>query len=105
MVAHFGGAAGMFLLSGVGGWIAPLIALLAKGNESPTVRAHAVQSLNFFLTWSIVGALSWPLMCIFIGFITLPIAVLMGIILGIIAGVKASNGELYQYPASIKMVK
>src|SRR5262245_20339273 len=49
LVAHFGGAAGAFLGAGGGGWIAPLIALVVKGNESPTVRAHAVAALNFQL--------------------------------------------------------
>ena len=34
LVAHFGGAAGMFVLGAVFGWVAPLIALLAKGNQS-----------------------------------------------------------------------
>ncbi|HLU33469.1 MAG TPA: DUF4870 domain-containing protein [Natronosporangium sp.] len=105
LVAHFGGAVGIFLLSGVGGWIGPLVALLAKGNESPTVRAHAVEALNFQLTWSIVGVIGWATMCIVIGFLILPVAVLMGIIFGIIAGVRANEGALYRYPASVKMIK
>src|SRR5258706_44006 len=59
LVAHFGGAVGMLVTGGVGGWVAPLIVLLAKGNQSPTVRAHAVNALNFQLLWSIVGVLVW----------------------------------------------
>lgn len=105
LIAHFGGAAGMFVLSGFGGWIAPLVALLAKGNESQTVRAHAVEALNFQLTWSIVGVIGWATLCVLIGGVILPAAALVGIIFGIIAGVKANEGTLYRYPVSIRMVK
>jgi hypothetical protein len=105
LIAHFGGAAGMFLIFGAGGWIAPLVALLAKGNESPTVRAHAVNSLNAQLTWSIVGVIGYATACIIIGFIIFPIAALVGIILGIIGGIKANDGQLYEYPAAVRMVK
>lgn len=105
LVAHFGGAAGMFVLSGVGGWIAPLIAYVTKGKESPTIRQHAVNALNFQLTWTIVGVIGYATLCIFIGLLIWPAAVLIGIIFGIIAGIKANDGQLYNYPLSIKMIK
>jgi hypothetical protein len=105
LVAHFGGAAGMFVLGGVGGWIAPLIALVSRGSQSPTVRQHAVNALNFQLTWSIVGLIGYATICIVIGLIIFPIAALIGIIFGIIGGVKANDGHLYDYPVSIKMIK
>jgi uncharacterized protein len=104
-VAHFGGAGGMFLVGAAAGWVAPLVALLAKGNQSPTVRAHAVNALNFQITWSIVAVIGWVLTCILVGFLAVLAAYAMGIIFGIIAGIKATNGELYNYPAAIKMIK
>jgi uncharacterized Tic20 family protein len=105
LVAHFGGAAGMFVFGAVFGWVAPLIAMLSKGNQSATVRAHAVNALNFQITWSIVAAIGWVTLCIVIGIIPLLVAYALGIIFGIIAGVKANEGQLYQYPASFKFVK
>jgi uncharacterized protein len=106
LLAHFGGAAGAFILSGVGGWIMPLIAMLSKGNQSPTVRAHAVNALNFQLTWTIVGVIGYPLLCAFgLGAILIAAAALMGIIFGIIGGVRANDGQLYTYPATIQMIK
>jgi hypothetical protein len=93
------------VLGGVGGWIAPLIALVSRGSQSPTVRQHAVNALNFQLTWSIVGLIGYATICIVIGLIIFPIAALIGIIFGIIAGVKANDGHLYEYPVSIKMIK
>jgi hypothetical protein len=105
LISHFGGAAGMFVLGGVGGWIAPLVAYVTKGNESPTVRQHAVNALNFQLTWTIVAVIGYATICIVIGGLILPIAILIGIIFGIIAGVKANDGQLYNYPISLKMIK
>jgi hypothetical protein len=105
LVAHFGGAAGALVLSGVGGWIAPLVALVSKGKDSPIVRQHAVNALNFQLTWSIVGLIGWVTVCLVVPALAIGAAVLLGIIFGIIAGIKANEGELYNYPVSIKMIK
>ncbi len=103
LVAHFGGALGMLLSLGVGGWIAPLIALLAKGNQSPAVRAEAVKALNFQLLWSVVAVVGWVTFCLF--WLIVPIAMLMSIIFGIIAGVRANNNEPYNYPLTYPLIK
>lgn len=105
LIAHFGGAAGMLVGAGGAGWIAPLVALLAKGNESPTVRAHAVGALNFQITWSIVGVIGWVTSCFGIGFLLMVAAMALGIIFGVLAGVRANEGQLYRYPASLGLVK
>ncbi|WP_250009166.1 DUF4870 domain-containing protein [Actinoplanes sp. M2I2] len=105
LVAHFGGALGAFLGGGLGGWIAPLIALLAKGNQSPVVRAESVKALNFQIVWSIVGIIGWATACLVIGFVIIPIAALIAIIFGVIAGLKALNNEPYKYPMTINLIK
>jgi uncharacterized protein len=105
LIAHFGGAAGMFIGGAALGWVAPLIALVSKGNQSPTVRAHAVAALNFQLLWSIIGAIGYITLCFVIGLVILPIAWLIGVIFGIIAGLRANEGQLYKYPMSISMIK
>jgi uncharacterized Tic20 family protein len=105
LLSHFGGAAGMFVGGGTLGWVVPLIIMLAKGEQSPTVRAHAVAALNFQLLWSIIAAVGYITLCIVIGFVIVPVAWLMGVIFGIIAGVRANDGQLFRYPASIQMIK
>src|SRR5213592_114126 len=105
LVAHFGGAAGMLISGGWLGWLAPLIAMMTKGQQSPQVRAHAVAALNFQLLWSIIAVIGYILgICgsiIIIGavfFIVPFIAVVISIIFGVIAGVKANEGQYYNYP-------
>jgi uncharacterized Tic20 family protein len=112
LIAHFGGAIVAFLTGATLGWVPPLIAYLAKGRESPTVRAHALTALNFQLLWSIISVAGWMLgTCgavfvlgaIFFG---VPIvATAVGTIFGIIAGVKAAEGEFYRYPLSTTIIR
>ena len=105
LVAQFGGAAGALVGAGGGGWIAPLIALVTKGNESPTVRAHAVAALNFQILCSIVAVVGWILTCIVIGIVLVAAAVIAGVVFGVIAGLQANEGKLYKYPITVPLVK
>jgi uncharacterized Tic20 family protein len=99
LIAHFGGI--------LVGFIAPLIALLAKGNESPTVKAHSVEALNFQITWGIATiAASILAVCTFgILFFAPIITWIVVIVFSIIGGMKANEGTLYHYPMTFRMVK
>jgi uncharacterized protein len=112
LIAHFGGAAGV-LLFGWGGFIAPLVAMLARSN-SPTVRQHAVRALNFQLTWLGASVALALLLCCAtvitlgigaVGFVLLGVPYVIAIVFGIIGGVKANEGTLYTYPMTISLVK
>jgi uncharacterized Tic20 family protein len=105
LVAHFGGALAMFISAGTGGWVPPLIAYLAQGPKSAQVKSHAAAALNFQLVLSIIGAIGWATVCVVVGFIIWPIAMIIGIIFGIIAGMRANDGQFYQYPFNINIVK
>jgi len=98
LIAHFGG---------VVGFIPPLIALLAKGNESPTVKAHATEALNFQITWGIGMLLAVIITFCSLGILFfLPLLVAIPIVVfAIIGGMKANNGELYRYPMSYRFLK
>ncbi|MBA3490126.1 MAG: DUF4870 domain-containing protein [Longispora sp.] len=118
LVAHFGGPVGMLISCGVLGFVAPLIAFLAKGNESTTVRRHALAALNFqgplsvvavaLLIFSNVSAILPDGLEALINlvFLLLRIGVIVvSIVFGIIAGMKASRGEEYNYPFGFALIK
>ena len=87
------------------GFVAPLIILIIFGPRSAYVREHAVESLNFNLSWLIYAIVAGILAILLIG---IPILVVLGIayvILVIIASIRANNGQLYRYPATIRFVK
>ena len=92
------------LLAIVGGFIAPLVIMLTKGKESPYVRHHAVESLNFQLTKLIAIFISSFLMLILVGFFLILAVAIAALVFEILAGLTANRGELYRYPINIRMV-
>jgi len=103
LIAHFGGI--------IVGFVAGLVALLAKGNESPTVRAHAVEALNFQITMSATIVLAWIIAVCTAPFTfgvlaILPIGAWVVLIaFSVIGGMRANEGQLYKYPISVRLVK
>ncbi len=84
--------------------LGPLIVFLVKGSQSPHIRRHAVESLNFQISIMIYVLVSIPLMFVLVGFFTIVAALLGWLVLTIIGSVKASQGEDYRYPLTIRMV-
>lgn len=87
------------------GFVAPLIVLLVFGPRSAYVRAHAVESLNFNLTWLLYGIVGVILAFLLIG---IPILIALGIaylVLVVIASVRANNGEFFRYPLTIRFIR
>jgi uncharacterized protein len=87
------------------GFLAPLIVLMVFGQRSAYVRAHAVESLNFNLSWLLYAVVAVVLAFLLIG---IPILIALGIaylVLVIIASVRANNGEFFRYPLTIRFVR
>ena len=89
----------------VAGFLAPLIIMMTKGNESRFVRDQAVEALNFQLTLLIGWVISFVLAFVLIGFLLMPVLMIGGLVLAIMGGMKANQGEWYRYPFAIRMVK
>ncbi|GAA5156119.1 DUF4870 domain-containing protein [Nocardioides marinquilinus] len=95
-------------------FLAPLAVLVLRGGQSPFVRRHAVNGLNFHLSmliYSVVGGVVAVLVAIVtfgLGILLIiPLAIAVGVfwlVVTIIAAVKASNGQEYRYPLAIPMV-
>ena len=86
------------------GFLAPLIIMLVKGNDSAFVRRHAVESLNFQISLLIYLVISFILAFVLIGFLLMAAVGLFALIVIILATVKAANGEDYRYPLCIRLV-
>ncbi|WP_432479675.1 DUF4870 domain-containing protein [Nocardioides sp. GXQ0305] len=111
LVAHIGTLVAAYIALG---FLAPLLVMLVKGDASPFVRRHAVESLNFqisLLIYSIVGAIVAFVLAVAtfgIGLVVLvPLVIVLAIavlVLIIMATVKAGNGEDYRYPLTIRFI-
>jgi uncharacterized Tic20 family protein len=86
------------------GLIGPLVIMLVKGNESPFIRRHAVEALNFHISVLIYCVVSFILIFVIIGIFTLLVTLLFAAIVTIMAIIKAAAGEDYRYPLSIRLV-
>lgn len=86
------------------GLIAPLVVLLVKGGDSPYVRRHAVESLNFQINALVYSLLFGLLMLVLIGFLLLPLYGIFYLICVVLATVRASSGQDFRYPLTIRVV-
>ena len=86
------------------GFILPLVVYLAMRKESEYVAANAREALNFHISVFIYGICCIPLVLIIIGIPLLIGLVIASFVLAIIAAVRASDGECYRYPFTIRLV-
>jgi uncharacterized Tic20 family protein len=87
------------------GFVAPLVVLLVFGPRSAYVRAHAVESLNFNLSWLLYAIVSVVLIFIGIGLLLLIALGLAYLVLIVIASVRANAGEFFRYPVTIRFIR
>ncbi|MFN4259163.1 MAG: DUF4870 domain-containing protein [Gemmataceae bacterium] len=103
MLAHLSAIATLCVLGLP--FLGPLLIWVFKGEQSKYVEEQAKEALNFQLNIFIYLLVSIPLLFILLGFLTLFAAVLYSIIMAVIAGMKAKNGEPYRYPFSFRLIK
>ncbi len=111
MLAHLSALVG--LLVGIS-LLGPLIVWLTKRDEDPFVDFHGKEALNFNLSVLIYGAVggiaTLVLTVVTFGlalFLLMPVFIaffIAWIVLVIVAAVKASNGEWYRYPLTLRLV-
>lgn len=87
------------------GFVGPLIVMLTQGTKSARVRANAVESLNFEITFIISMIVSVLLIFVLVGIVTTILIPLAWLILRILAAVQTSSGQDYRYPVNIRLVK
>lgn len=86
-------------------FIPPLVIYLLKKDESPFVREHAKESLNFQITLAILYIVSFILIILLVGILMLMVLGFIHLLLVIIATVRAAESQLYRYPLSIRLVR
>ena len=85
--------------------IPPLVVWLAKRDESPEIDAHGKEAVNFQLSMLIYNIIAGVFCLILIGFLMLPVLWVLNAVLSIVAAIKASDGELYRYPLTIRFLQ
>lgn len=94
-------------LSGiVAGFIMPLIIWLINKDKADKgwLTAQAKEALNFQITVFMAWIAAFFLSFLLIGFLLYPVILIGNLVLCILAGVKANNGEDYRYPVAIRLI-
>ena len=103
MFAHLGTFSSMFVP--LGNFIAPIVVWQMKKHESDFVVEQAKESLNFQITLILYFIISIPLCFIIIGFFLIFALVIFGLIMVIVAGIKANDGMDFCYPMTLRLIK
>ena len=82
--------------------VAPLIIYLIKKDESPFIASHSRESLNFQITVMLACAI---LFITVIGLLFIWVVGIFSLICVVIATIRASEGKLYRYPMSLRLIK
>ena len=90
--------------NGVGFVLGPLVVWLIKKDEYPFVEEQGKEAINFQITMIIAAIVSGILTFVVIGFYLLVAVGIVMIAFPIVAAVKASNGEAYRYPFTIRFI-
>lgn len=88
----------------IGLW-GPLITMLVFGDRSEWVRANAREALNFAFTAMIAILAGYLLSLVLIGIPLLIATIVLVWVLPIIAAVRASKGQFYRYPLTIRFFR
>ncbi len=87
------------------GIVVPIVLWQTQKEKMPALDAHGKMVTNWLISSTIYAVVSFVLMFVLIGFLTIIAVALMGIVFPIIGAIKANNGELWEYPLTIKFLK
>ena len=102
--AHLGGFALYLLGFALGHILIPLVIWLLKREESEFIARNALEALNFQISVTLYSIVVGALCFVLVGFVLIPVLMGFHIVFMIIASMKASQGETYRYPWTIRLL-
>ena len=101
---HVGGLALYLLPFAFGHVLVPLGLWLARRRQSAYVDHHGREAVNFQLSVTLYGVVAGLLIYVLIGFALLAALAVFQFVFLVVASVRASQGELYRYPLSLRLL-
>lgn len=84
------------------GFIAPLVIYFVS--DEGFGKRNAANATNWQISFTIYMFIAGMLSIVLIGLLLIPVLLLLDLVFCILAAVKASNGETYQYPITIDLL-
>lgn len=88
-----------------GGVVASIVIWQTQKDKIPALDAHGKMVANFMISCVIYGVISFVLTFVLIGILGLLALAIISVVFPIVGGIKANNGELWEYPLTIKFLK
>ncbi len=107
MFCHLSSLLGLVFSAGILCFVGPLVCWLVKKDTSKFVDVHGKESLNFQINILIYTLIAWAITLATCGFAfpILFVPLIYGIVMPIIAGLKANEGKPYEYPYTFRLIK
>jgi uncharacterized Tic20 family protein len=83
---------------------APLAIWLFQRDVSTYVDDHALEALNFQISMTIYTAIGLILTWLLVGYVVLAGLIVLDTVAAVVAALRASRGEDYRYPFSLRLV-
>ena len=103
MLCHLSALSGLIIP--FGNLIGPLVVYSLKKDEYTFVSDQGKESLNFQISILIYLMISGIAVLLLVGIFFLLFVPFIAIILTVLAGVRANDGEYYRYPFCIRFIK
>ncbi|HSH27015.1 MAG TPA: DUF4870 domain-containing protein [Wenzhouxiangella sp.] len=103
MILHLSMLSG--LVVPLAGLVVPIVIYMLKKDDMPGIKPHGYVVFNWMISAVIYAIASMILMIVGIGFLLIAALAIVSLIFPIIGGIKASEGEVWPYPLSIKFFK
>ncbi len=89
----------------LGSVIGPLAIWLTRRDRDPFIDQAGREALNFGITIAIYGAVLLVAALMLVGIPLLVVGVVAWVVLASVAAVKASEGQAYRYPLTLRLVR
>ena len=86
-------------------FLAPLIIWLLKKDEDVFIDEHGKEALNFQISVALAMVASYILIAVCVGAALIFIVPIVDLVFCVIAAIRASSGQSYTYPLSLRLVK
>jgi uncharacterized protein len=103
VAAHLSTFAG--LIVPFGSVIGPLAVWLTRRDRDPFIDQAGREALNFGISIAIYGAVLLVAALMLVGIPLLVVGVVAWVVLASLAAVKASHGQTYRYPLTLRLVR
>lgn len=87
------------------GIIAPILLWQLNKEKMPALDAHGKMVANWMISSTIYAIVSAILIFVLVGIFLLLALAVVAVVFPIVGAVKANNGELWEYPLTIKFLK